>query len=598
MTWKSLAAALCLAWLACMPPAMAADAPVDGVQVLRDAELTVRLRGGGELATSRITLPMHWDVALRRKAGWARIRVEFTVAPEQRGTAQALLISRLGNAYRVRLNNAVLAEGGEMEVPNHGWTGRRPLWIRLPAPLLQPVNVLDITVRADYLRRAGVSAIQVGPEPVLREAWHAAEWSHVTLPRAVSIFCLLVSGFCLLLWQQQREALYGLAALWQATWSVRIAMQWWEDIFLAWPDWFRLAQLMFVAGCIAGYGLVRAVWAGRPAWEQRAALAIFALGFAAPWLVSDAVLGFTALAVIGWAVLCLRLAWQTWQAPSAARVWTTLAVVVCWIAFVRDVAIARLSPGRFEDVGWTMGAAALSGIAVLAIVGLRFQNTRRELAELTRSLAGRIESREAELAVRHAELRRLERASDKAEERARILRDMHDGAGSHLITAMRQIEGGTATSAEVMQTLRESLDQLRLSVDAMSLPPGDVNALLASLRFRLQPRIEAAGMSLRWEVDPLALWPQASEEAMHHLQYILFEGISNALQHAGARELTLRARERPGAICIELLDDGVGLRGGAGNGLRTMEERAALIGATFELGPGQTGTRLALTLAA
>ena len=41
-------------------------------------------------------------------------------------------------------------------------------------------------------------------------------------------------------------------------------------------------------------------------------------------------------------------------------------------------------------------------------------------------------------------------------------------------------------------TLRESLDHLKLSIDAMNLPGGDVNALLASLRYRLQRRIAQA----------------------------------------------------------------------------------------------------------
>jgi hypothetical protein len=38
----------------------------------------------------------------------------------------------------------------------------------------------------------------------------------------------------------------------------------------------------------------------------------------------------------------------------------------------------------------------------------------------------------------------------------------------------RMVEAGRASSAKVMQTLRDSLDQLKLSVDALNLPPGDV----------------------------------------------------------------------------------------------------------------------------
>ena len=40
--------------------------------------------------------------------------------------------------------------------------------------------------------------------------------------------------------------------------------------------------------------------------------------------------------------------------------------------------------------------------------------------------------------------------------------------------------------------------------------------------------------------------------ALRQLQYILFEGLSNVLQHSGATRLTLSARRRPEGI--ELLD--------------------------------------------
>ena len=251
--------------------------------------------------------------------------------------------------------------------------------------------------------------------------------------------------------------------------------------------------------------------------------------------------------------------------------------------------------------GWTMWAALLAGMAVLAIAGQRFQQARQQVVDLTTSLERRLNEREAKLAQQHEALRQLERTHAKSEERARILRDMHDGAGAHLITAMRQLEGGTASQAQVMQTLRESLDQLRLSVDAMSLPTGDVNALLASLRFRLEQRIRDSGLELQWDVDLLPLWPHCSDEAMGHLQHIIFEAISNVLQHAQATELRLSAHADARSITIRLRDNGMGKQDCAnGNGLRTMQERADLIGASLFVGMedgGGTTVQVVLLLA-
>lgn len=584
--------------LALPVPAQEAGSAASSVQVLRDAELSVRLRSEAASTTGPHTLPLHWDVVHRRKAGWAKATLRFDVTEAQRVQTHALLISRLGNAYRVSLNGMELAAGGNLQTPNDGWTGRRPLWIRLPGNLLQQHNVLEISIRADFLRRAGISPVQFGPEAALQDAWHALEWQRVTLPRAVSLFSLVVGLFCLLLWWQQRQAVFLWAALCEIAWACRISATWLEDIFLDWPTWFQAVQALFWLGCFAIFWLVRAVWESRPRTELYIALPLF---IASPFAVAsgpDWVLGWTSVLVAAWALLIARLGWDCRQTQDAPRIWMLLALCICWVALVRDITAARLAPAQYMDGGWTQWAAAFMGLAVLAIVSQRFQQARNALVDLTASLEHRVQEREQKLAQQHEALRQLEKAAARTEERARILRDMHDGAGAHLITAMRQLEGGVASQAEVIQTLRESLDQLRLSVDAMSLPAGDVNALLASLRFRLEQRIRDSGLELVWDVELLPLWNTCSEEAMRHLQYIVFEAISNVLHHARAHQLAMTARSHDQVITIVLRDDGVGTQERPrGNGLRTMHERAALIGGLLEVrSDSGAGTQVSLTL--
>ena len=150
----------------------------------------------------------------------------------------------------------------------------------------------------------------------------------------------------------------------------------------------------------------------------------------------------------------------------------------------------------------------------------------------------------------------------------------------------------------VTQTLRDSLDQLKLSVDALTLAPGDVVGLLASLRFRIAPRLKAAGLELIWDVHDLPTWPDGQPPALRQLQYILFEGLSNVLQHSGASHLTLSARQRDGAIEVCLQDDGLGWRGDVeGSGIQTMKARAKVIGAQLNLrGEPGRGTELRVVL--
>ena len=85
---------------------------------------------------------------------------------------------------------------------------------------------------------------------------------------------------------------------------------------------------------------------------------------------------------------------------------------------------------------------------------------------------------------------------------------------------------------------------------------------------------------------------------MRHLQYIVFEAISNALQHARASELRLSAQSDADTITVRIQDDGVGRQDGAsGNGLRTMQERATLVGALLTVCRGDAaGTTVQVVL--
>jgi hypothetical protein len=49
------------------------------------------------------------------------------------------------------------------------------------------------------------------------------------------------------------------------------------------------------------------------------------------------------------------------------------------------------------------------------------------------------------------------------------------------------------------------------SLDAMHLPPGDNTALLANLRYRLEPCLKACAIELDWAVG--APWPAADARA-------------------------------------------------------------------------------------
>jgi signal transduction histidine kinase len=179
-------------------------------------------------------------------------------------------------------------------------------------------------------------------------------------------------------------------------------------------------------------------------------------------------------------------------------------------------------------------------------------------------MEARIVHKETELQLLYPQMAQLARDHERSAECGRILRDMHNGVGSHICTAIRLLHNGKASRDDVLHTLRDSLNQLKLSIDAMHLPPGDISALLANIRYRLETRILACGIELQWDVEELEPITRLDANAMGQLQFILFEAFSNVLQQAQATMLRVAAiplgPDKRG-LQLQIIDNGEGRAG-------------------------------------
>jgi signal transduction histidine kinase len=277
-------------------------------------------------------------------------------------------------------------------------------------------------------------------------------------------------------------------------------------------------------------------------------------------------------------------------APLAHRV-VAVALLANILVGLRDLYVFRIEPTYGANT-LLRYSSVLFGLALGYIVLARFRAASHQVRELLATLAERVSSKEAQLSESYHQLEILAREQERAAERTRILRDMHDGVGSHISAAIRQLQSGRASHDELLQTLRDSMDQLKLSIDALNLPTGDVTALLANLRYRLEPRFAASDIELQWDVDLLEPMLRLDAQAMRQLQFMLFEGLSNVLQHAQASVLRIEAAMTPQGARLRLVDNGRGFDVTAPlrKGLLSMRERARAIGATLSLHsePGRT----------
>lgn len=584
-------------------------------QVLERRELsaataTLQFDHAEESEVREVTLPYHWDRSHPGKGGQARFHIPFDLArvPE---VPLYLYIPRIGNTYEIRLNGRIVQHEGDPDLPNGANTARQPRKLTLPANLFEESNLLEVRIRADLGRGAGLSRMLLGPRPLIAPLFDADDFRRVTVPTAIAVFSLVAGLVALALWATQvapapagrsrRDPLYLYAGLAELAWAVRVSDVLVETPPVPWPWWgiVQVAALCAAAAGMALFCMEMAGWhASRGAWRFRrwlallflASIPVSALALTRGWPTA-LTLGYGTLAIsfLGFGLAYFTHVFRAGSPPSHRVV--AIAIMAAVLVGMRDLYAFRISTS-YEGGPLLRYTALAFGIVLAYIVLARFREVSLQASDLTRTLARRIAEREAELARSYAEMEELARERALAQERSRILRDMHDGVGTHLSAAIRQLEGGLAQPEELLQTMRDSMDQLKLSIDAVTMAAGDVGALLASLRYRLEPRLRSAGIELRWQVALLPVLPELDGQRMRQLQYVLYEALSNVLQHAQAGTVSITAGPVGGGIELRIVDDGRGFlpESKPGQGLRSMRERCKAIGARidFRSEPGRT----------
>jgi signal transduction histidine kinase len=570
----------------------------------------------GVVQSGETALPYPWDRTQGNRSGAAELGMQFQLNGEPQAL-YGLYFAHIGNRAEIWLNGDLLSRLGMVGTGSQEDYVKAPRLFLMPGELLVGNNVLRVVLEADGSRRGGLSAPLIGPADEMQAIYQREYFWRVTVSVIVAVFSLIVGVTALLLWLTQRghslarsdvrNGLYLSAGFAELFWVVRVLDQALEQTPLPWP-WWTVVQTFAFAGWVSGVVLFCQHVAG---WERDASMrwvrgsAAFLVLTAAPaafvaqfWqqkLYLTVWFGLIMLLTGGYLIYYFVQTLRNWSAQQAMVVIAGLANVGVG---VRDWLVIRLQY-NFEETNWQRYSSTLFGLTLLYVVIVRFHRTRTQARDLMDNMAARVQQKEQELAVSYRQLEQLAREQERAAERTRILRDMHDGVGSHISAAIRQLQSGKASEEELLQTLRDSLDQLKLSIDAMNLPPGDITTLLANLRYRLEPRFKASDIALVWDVDLIAPLPQLDAKAMRQLQFMVFEALSNVLQHAQASELRIELRGcEGGGAQLRVIDNGRGfdVQRVQRKGLASLRERAAAIGAQLNVSsvPGYTAVEISL----
>ncbi len=589
-------------------------------------------------------LPDNWNSSRPGRGGyvWYRLRFAGDPAASERATLDTLYRPALCMNAEVWLNGVSLGSPGRMTEPVTRHLLTPLLWHLSPDVLARrqatsatsaaPLNELRVLVVGYPHLRGGLGEVYVGPrEPLSAARSLRAAWQ--TTGTIVSVvLSLLLGGYSLLLWSRDRRqplaGLFGVAAL---VWGLRnlnlFVTEPWGHALIGNLLWSRLAAVGAVVfiGLLAlltlRYGeLERAGW-HPPRWQRPTIWAYLALSTAALLFIEDATVGRVAIAT---SAACGSLLTVATQARLTHWAWKSRKFETRLLALTGAVyLLLMLADTRIILDAESQGQMFLRQYAAVPLfLSIGWVVTRRYLDALStaREHAGRLQTEVAaqatELRKNFDALRSAEREHAQAQERERLMRDLHDGLGLHLISALNLARAAGPGSALLQHTLQDALDDLRMTVDSLSDDERSPAAILGTLRYRLAPRLAAAGVDLAWRVDgdvPELPWLD-SVHALSLLR-IVQEAIANAVRHSGATQVTLSLACHGPWLDVAVDDNGLhglsaepGLDDGKpaapaaeprrspGRGLLNMQARTRSLGGEVSLTTHAAGHRLLLRL--
>ncbi|MBU2513855.1 cache domain-containing protein [bacterium] len=206
---------------------------------------------------------------------------------------------------------------------------------------------------------------------------------------------------------------------------------------------------------------------------------------------------------------------------------------------------------------------------------------------------------EKEVAERKLAEREVMKISER--ERKQIGQDLHDDLCPHLIgievlsdvleTKLRRKSAVEANAAKKIKILVRDAIKKAKGI-ARGLCP--VHLLDHGLDYSLKELALSINeiYAVSCEFESNAKVSVLDKVKASHLVYIVQEAVQNAIKHGAADKISITLKNKGRFICLNIIDNGAGIKHGKnsrGMGLRIMEFRAKMIGATFNIEPYESG---------
>jgi signal transduction histidine kinase len=562
------------------------------------------------------TLPDNWLVSHPGSAGygWYRLRWVLPRDPDELNAAYMPLLETFGALY---VNGAYVGQtrdfgpisrAAQMSQPFA--PGAPPVLLGFPPRLFSirhdllhaGSNTIHLRVWVKPGTRGAVSGMTIGPEPLVRAAYDQRILLTVAGPRAIVVLSAGFGLFMLLLWSRRRhETMYGYAGLTALAFALFVAGRFVvTDPPIPSPYWG-----VAVWGGLEAYIVLMCLFALRYGGWHRPRLERWLWAYL---IVSPPLDYASFVGVGGWVgqhwwlmtfVLTLVYVAIFWAIAWQRKTLETLGLAIAGSFKFVISANERLLPYPIDLPRYQPYAYVPMFLMIGWMLIDRFVRSLNESEKLNAELEKRVAEKHAELELSYERMQTMERQRAVVDERSRIMRDMHDGVGTQLISTLSLVEHGESSTVEVAAALRECLDDLRLIIDSLEPTENDLLPVMGNLRYRLDGRLRKQGIDLDWNVKQVPQLACLTPQNVLHILRILQEAFTNVLKHAGATSIEVETGiDAAGKhVYIQVRDNGTGFSGErTGRGIASMRHRAEIIGGRLDIQPSAAGTTLNLLL--
>ena len=525
-----------------------------------------------------------------RGGGCQLMRAELVLPPRQRGD-QVLLFAGIGRDFRAWLNGRLLAqfEGGE-----NFDSGAIPRQVAIPPGLLDPGRnelLLQVRNRDSHYDLGRVRPLYFGPAETLSPVFSQVRLLSVDGGRlALFLGMALMLVVLPLVWVRRQDRplrwfAYAVIASQPPIWNTAMPWRLLDNLIWQGLSHFSLALALFAVLRYShlAIGRSRAPRAEAYAVLLSGALLIPAMGIVDLGGVSElAEISFRAI-LLGLLLHLGRLWWRAREAESLGA-WFAGAAWLCAALGVAD-SLRVHGNERSELTPYLLHWGIMLILSLLLINLMKRIVDALGTAESARqAMAIALEQRTEQLNTEFGLRQQAERERALAEERQRIMRDMHDGIGGQLVMLIGQAEGGHLSADSLPLELRRSLQDLRLMIDSLDDACADLGVALAMLRQRLQEGLACTGLQTHWHPAQLPDLAPVPPDVVLQVLRIIQEAIVNVVKHAKASRLWVSADWQQGWLGIRVQDNGIGLpeQPVPGRGLASMAQRAQKIGGEWQ----------------